>query len=120
MPLLHAPGQRVGRPGQGHAVPGRRSALVWNLVEHGPKRPELARWVEPLRPQLRRGKERRGLRQIGQIKQAGKVIEREQNYFHNQCRSAKTASFQVLRPVLEPGGVAPPLRLMKPAQSALG
>src|SRR5579863_6164698 len=63
------------------------SEHLWNLGRalHGEKQPALSQWVEPLRHQLRHGQEKQALRQIAQLKkrrgEAGKVIEREQNYF---------------------------------------
>jgi hypothetical protein len=64
------------------------SEHLWDLGRalHGEKQPELSQWVDPLRHRLRHGKERQVLRQIAQLKkrrgEAGKVIRREQNYFH--------------------------------------
>ncbi len=63
------------------------SQHLWELGRalHGEAAPALAQWVEPLRHQVRHGKERQALRQIAQLKPkrgaAGKVIRREQNYF---------------------------------------
>jgi len=67
------------------------SEHLWELGRalHGQQQPELAQWVEPLRHQLRHGKERRVLRQIDRLKkrrgEPGKVIQREQNYFQTNA-----------------------------------
>jgi hypothetical protein len=67
------------------------SEHLWNLGRalHGEKEPTLSQWVEPLRHQLRHGREQQVLRQISRLKQrrgeAGKVIEREQKYFQTHA-----------------------------------
>jgi len=57
---------------------------------HGEKQPELSQWVEPVRHQLRYGKERQALQQISRLSkrrgQPGKVIRREKNYFQNHSQ----------------------------------
>jgi hypothetical protein len=64
------------------------SEHLWDLGHalHGEKEPALSQWVHPLRHQLRNGRERHVLRQIAQLQkrrgETGKVIRREQNYFH--------------------------------------
>lgn len=68
------------------------SEHLWELGRalHGQQQPELSQWVEPLRHQLRHGKERQVLRQLGRLKkrrgETGKVIQREQNYFQTNAR----------------------------------
>jgi hypothetical protein len=68
------------------------SEHLWSLGRaiHGEKDPALAEWVSPLRHQVRHGQEQRALRQIAQIKkrggEAGKVIQREQNYFATHAK----------------------------------
>jgi hypothetical protein len=63
------------------------SEHLWSLGRalHGEIQPQLSQWVQPLRHQLRHGREQRVLRQIAQLKkrrgEAGKVIRREKNYF---------------------------------------
>ncbi len=63
------------------------SQHLWELGQalHGADETAAARWVEPLRHQLRHGGERRVLAQIAALPvapgDAGKVITREQNYF---------------------------------------
>jgi hypothetical protein len=63
------------------------SEHLWDVGRalHGEKQPELSQWVEPLRHQMRYGKERQVLGQIARLQKrrgaAGKVIRREQNYF---------------------------------------
>jgi hypothetical protein len=65
---------------------------LWEMGRalHGEKQPELSQWVEPVRHQLRYGKERQALRQISRLGkgrgQSGKVIRREQNYFQNHSK----------------------------------
>jgi hypothetical protein len=72
------------------------SEHLWELGRalHGQQRPALSQWVEPLRHQLRHGKERQVLRQIFQLKkrrgEAGKVIQREQNYFQTNGTTGKS------------------------------
>lgn len=68
------------------------SEHLWSLgrAVHGENNPALPAWVAPLRHQVRHGQEQRALRQIAQIKkrrgEAGKVIQREQNYFATHGR----------------------------------
>jgi hypothetical protein len=63
------------------------SEPLWNLGRalHGEKQPARSQWVEP----LRHGQEERALRQIAQLKkrhgEAGKVLQREQNYFETHA-----------------------------------
>jgi hypothetical protein len=65
------------------------SEHLWDLGRalHGETQPTLSQWVEPLRHQMRHGKEKQVLRQIADLKkrqkETGKVIRREQNYFQN-------------------------------------
>lgn len=114
------------------------SEHLWNLGRalHGEKQPELSQWVEPLRHQLRHGKEGRVLRQISRLKKRGdpgKVVRREQNYFQtnaermnyqeiarrrlaHRVRSRgirlppETMPFQTLRSVLDKSRFAQPSR----------
>lgn len=69
------------------------SEHLWNLgrLLHGEKQPALSQWVEPLRHQIRHGRQKQALHQITRIRkrcgQAGKLIRREQNYFKTHaCR----------------------------------
>ncbi len=68
------------------------SEHLWDLGKalQGESQPALSQWVEPLRHQLRHGKEKQVLRQIADLKQrrgpTGKVIRREQNYFQTHSR----------------------------------
>lgn len=63
------------------------SEHLWALGEawQGAQQPDLSQWVEPRLHQLRHGREKAVLAQIGSLKKlrgpVGKVIEREQNYF---------------------------------------
>jgi len=63
------------------------SEHLWNLGRalYGEKQPALSQWVEPLQHQVRHGEQKQALRRIARIKkrrgEAGRVIEREQNYF---------------------------------------
>lgn len=63
------------------------SQHLWELGRalHGAEETAAARWVEPLRHQLRHGGEHRVLAQIAALSvspgDAGKVVTREQNYF---------------------------------------
>ena len=65
---------------------------LWELGRalHGDKQPELSQWVEPVRHQLRYGKEPQALRQISRLSkrrgEPGKVIGREQNYFQTHSK----------------------------------
>ena len=65
------------------------SEHLWDLGRalHGPSEPVVSQWVEPLRHQMRHGKEKQLFRQIAELKKrrgpTGKVIQREQNYFQN-------------------------------------
>jgi hypothetical protein len=67
------------------------SEHLWSLGRalHGEIQPQLSQWVQPLRHQLRHGREQRVLRQIAQLKkrrgEAGKVIRREKNYFETHA-----------------------------------
>jgi hypothetical protein len=63
------------------------SEHLWDLGRclQGEEQPALSRWVEPLRHQMRHGRQKQVLAQIAAIKrrrgEMGKVIRREQNYF---------------------------------------
>ncbi len=65
------------------------SEHLWDLGRalKGQREPALSHWVQPLRHQLRHGKEKQVLRQIANLQkrrgQTGKVIRREQGYFQN-------------------------------------
>jgi hypothetical protein len=67
------------------------SQHLWDLGRalHGEKQPALSQWVEPLRHQVRHGREKQALRQIAQIQRrggkVGKLIRREQNYFQTHA-----------------------------------
>jgi len=67
------------------------SEHLWSLGRalHGETQPQLSQWVQPLRHQLRHGREQRVLGQIAQLKkrrgEAGKVIRREKNYFETHA-----------------------------------
>ncbi len=67
------------------------SEHLWSLGRalHGETQPQLSQWVQPLRHQLRHGREQRVLCQIAQLKkrrgEAGKVIRREKNYFETHA-----------------------------------
>lgn len=68
------------------------SQHLWELGRalQGNDEAATAQWVEPLRHQLRHGKEKRVLAQIAGLKvprgEAGQVIQREQNYFASHAR----------------------------------
>jgi len=63
------------------------SQHLWELGRalHGGDEVASARWVEPRRHQLRHGREQQVLREIARLEvpagEAGKIIQREQNYF---------------------------------------
>lgn len=67
------------------------SQHLWELGHalQGEDEPATARWVEPLRHQLRHGKEKHVLRTIAGLKvpatEAGEIIRREKNYFASQA-----------------------------------
>ena len=67
------------------------SEHLWSLGRalRGETQPQLSQWVQPLRHQLRHGREQRVLGQIAQLKkrrgEAGKVIRREKNYFETHA-----------------------------------
>jgi hypothetical protein len=63
------------------------SQHLWALGRalHGERQPALSQWVQPLCHQMRHGKEKPALRRISELSrppgEAGKVVQREQNYF---------------------------------------
>lgn len=67
------------------------SEHFWSLGRalHGEIQPQLSQWVQPLRHQLRHGREQRVLRHIAQLKkrrgEAGKVLRREKNNFETHA-----------------------------------
>jgi hypothetical protein len=67
------------------------SQHLWSLGRalHGEAEPTLSQWVSPLRHQVRHGQEQKALCRIARIRRrrgdAGKVIRREQNYFHTHA-----------------------------------
>jgi hypothetical protein len=67
------------------------SQHLWELGRalHEGDETAAARWVQPRRHQLRRGKEKRVLREIARLEvpagEAGEILRREQNYFASQA-----------------------------------